>query len=80
MGHQMVQPPFMMGMPLKMMYSPAAAGSQAAKKVSPYEKIDGSRPGMQANVTTSGIAVKKIPKIRLMEAIEFYKEELDVRQ
>ena len=53
---------------------------QVTKKVSPYEKIDGSRPGMQAKVTTSGISRKKLPKIRLMEAIEFYKRELDVRQ
>ena len=73
MVHQMMQPPFMID-------SPAEAGSQAAKKVSPYEKIDGSRPGLQAKATTSGISVKKRPKIRLMEAIEFYKPELDVRQ
>ena len=73
MGHQMMQPPFMID-------SPAAAGSQAAKKVSPYEKIDGFRPGMEAKVTTSGISRKKLPKIRLMEASDFYKPELDVRQ
>ena len=74
----MMQPPFMMGMLPQMMYSPAAAGSQAAKKVSPYEKIDGIRPGMEAKVTTSGISVKKLPKVRLGEAIEFVKPGLDV--
>ena len=59
MGHQMMKPPFMMGMLPQMMYSPAVAGSQAAKKVSPYEKIDGFRPGMEAKVTTRGVSVKK---------------------
>jgi len=72
MVHQMMQPPFMMGMLPQMMYSPAAAGSQAAKKVSPYEKIVGSRPGMQSKLTTSGIFV--------LVATESYKPELDVRQ
>ncbi len=80
MGHQMMQPPFMMGMLPQMMYSPAAAGSQAAKKVSPYEKIDGFRLGMEAKATTRGVSVKKLPKVRLLEAIEFYKAELDVTQ
>ena len=53
---------------------------QATKKVSLYEKIHGSRHGMQAKVTTSGISVKTRPKIRLMEAVGFYKPELDVIQ
>ena len=35
---------------------------------------------MEAKATTRGVSVKKLPKVRLLEAIEFYKEELDVRQ
>ena len=52
MVHLMMQPPFMID-------SPAAAGSQAAMKVSPYEKIDGFRLGMEAKATTRGVSVKK---------------------
>ena len=78
MGNQMMQPPFMMGMLPQMMYSPAAAGSQSAKKVAPYENIDGFRPGMDAKVTTGGIPIRKLPKVRLGEAIEFVKPGLDV--
>ena len=69
----MMQPPFMID-------SPAAAGSQAAKKVSPYEKIDGFRLGMEAKVTTRGVSIKKLPKVRLLEAIEFYNAKVDVTQ
>ena len=72
--HQMVQPPFMVGMLPQMMCPPA----KADKEKSAYEKIDGFRHGMDAKVTTSGVPVKKLPKIRLLEAIEFLKAELDV--
>ena len=63
------------GMLPQMMRPPAATEKP---NVSAYEKIDGFRPGMDAEVTTSGIPVKKLPKVRPGEAIEFLKAELDV--
>ena len=42
------------------------------------EKIEGYRPGMEAKVTTGGIPIKKMHRVRLGEAIEFVKPELDV--
>ena len=70
----MMNGPYMM-LP-QMMCSPPAA--QQKPQVPAYEKIDGFRAGMEAKVTTGGVANRKLPKIRLGEAIEFVKPELDV--
>ena len=76
MAHPMMNNPFMMGMRPQMMMGQPGAGEKT--KVSAYEKIDGFRPGMDAKVTTGGIPIRKLPKVRLGEAIEFIKAELDV--
>ena len=68
--------PYMMGMLPQMMCPPPAA--QQKPQVPAYEKIEGFRPGMEAKVTTGGVAIRKLPKIRLGEAIEFVKPGLDV--
>ena len=68
--------PFMMGMLPQMMCPPPAA--QQKPHVQSYEKIKGFRPGMEAKVTTGGVPIRKLPKIRLGEAIEFVKPGLDV--
>ena len=70
----MMNGPYMM-LPQMMCPQPAA---QQKHQGPAYEKIEGYRPGMEAKVTTGGIAMKKLPKVRLGEAIEFIKPELDV--
>ena len=74
METQMMNGPYMM-LP-QMMCSPQAA--QQKPQVPAYEKIEGFRPGMEARVTTGRIPKKKMPKVRVGEAIEFIKAELDV--
>ena len=59
----------------QMMCSPPAA--QQKPQVPAYEKIEGFRPGMEANVTTGGVPITQLPKVRLGEAIEFINAELD---
>ena len=68
--------PYMMGMLPQMMYHLPAA--QQKPQAPAYEKIEGFRPGMEAKVTTGGVAIRKLPKIRIGEAIEFVKPGLDV--
>ena len=68
----MMNGPYMMGMLPQMMCHPPAAQQSA------NEKIEGFRPGMDAKVTTGGIPIRKLPRIRLGEAIEFVKPGLDV--
>ena len=72
----MMNGPYMMGMLPQMMCPPPAA--QQKHKVPAYEKIEGFRPGMEAKVSAGGVATRKFPKIRLGEAIEVLKAELDV--
>ena len=72
----MMNGPYMMVMLPQMMCSPPAA--QQKPQVPAYEKIEGFRPGMEAKVTTGGVAIRQLPKIRLGEAIEFIKAGLDV--
>ena len=61
-----------MGM-LPQMMCPPAAGEKPK-----VPAIDGFRPGMDAKVTTGGIPIRKLPKVRQGEAIEFVKPGLDV--
>ena len=68
--------PYMVGMLPQMMCPPPAPQQQP--QVPAYEKIAGFRPGMEAKVTTGGVAIRKLPKIRLGEAIEFVKPTIDV--
>ena len=70
----MMTAPYMM-LPQMMCPQPAA---QQKHQGPAYEKIEGYRSGMEAKLTTGGIAMKKMPKVRLGEAIEFMKPELDV--
>ena len=74
METQMMNGPYMM-LP-QMMCSPPA--TQQKPQVPAYEKIEGFRPGMEAKVTTGGVEIRQLPKIRLGEAIEFVKPGLDV--
>ena len=64
-----------MGM-LPQMMCPPAAGERP--KVPAYEKIDGFRPAMDAKVTKGGVPNRKLPKVRLGEAIEFVQRGLDI--
>ena len=70
----MMTAPYIM-LPQMMCPQPAA---QQKHQGPAYEKIEGYRPGMEAKVTTGGVATKKLPKVRLGEAIAFIKPELDV--
>ena len=72
----MMNGPYVMGMLPQMMCPPPAA--QQKPQVQANEKIEGFRPGMEAKVTTGGVPIRKLPKVRLGEAIEFVKPELDV--
>ena len=72
----MMNGPYMMGMLPQMMCPPPAA--QQKPQVPAYEKIEGFRPGMEAKVTTGGVAILQFPNIRLREAIEFVKPGRDV--
>ena len=74
MESPMMTAPYMM-LPQMMCPQPAA---QQKHQGPAYEKIEGYRSGMEAKVTTGGVAMKKLPKVRLGEAIEFIKPELDV--
>ena len=74
MESPMMKGPYMM-LPQMMCPQPAA---QQKHQGPAYEKIEGYRPGMEAKVTTGGVAMKQMPKVRPGEAIEFIKPKLDV--
>ena len=42
-----------------------------------YARVQGFRPAMEKKVTTAGIPICKMPKVRLGESIEFLEETLD---
>ena len=42
-----------------------------------YARVPGFRNGMEKHVTTAGIPICKMPKVRLGESIEFLEETLD---
>ena len=66
------QVPWMSMFPQMMGAQPAFEdGGQA------YARVPGFRNGMEKKVTTAGIPIYKLPKVRLGESIEFLEETLD---
>ena len=72
MGPPMCPPTWMSMFPQMMGAQPAFEdGGQA------YARVPGFRNGMEKKVTTTGIPICKLPKVRLLEGIEFLEETLD---
>ena len=60
-----------------MMCLPQAMRTQQQTNATIFENVPGYRLGMEAKTTTAGIPIHKMPKLRLMEGIEFAEPQLD---
>ena len=65
-----------MMMPWMQMF-PQVMGHQVEDDAQAYANIQGFRRGMEKIITSAGIMLCKLPKIRLGEALEFLEEVLD---
>ena len=68
--------PGMPGMPM-MFLPPMANFQQHAAGTPNYSQVQGFRQGMDKKLTTGGISISKLPKIRLSESVEFVEPHLD---